>query len=90
MSVFNFLTRQAVEVGYFPQLAAYDIVHGFTCRMGGTSALVPGGLNMALHVGDNKAMVLENRARVAKVMDFNPAKITTWRTGTWYENYRSD
>ena len=66
-----------LELGIFPRLTRADLLHAFTGRQGGTSALVPGGLNMALHVGDNKEDVLSNRRKVASVLGFEPSRITT-------------
>ena len=77
MAEFVFKTCNGIRFGYFPLLEKYGIVHGFTCRVGGTSDLVPGGLNMALHVGDTKEKVLANREKVAETLAFDLARATT-------------
>ena len=77
MAEFAFKVRNNIEIGYFPLLEKYGIVHGFTCRTGGNSDIVPGGLNMALHVGDAKEKVLANREKVAQALEYGAGKATT-------------
>ncbi|MCH3913740.1 MAG: peptidoglycan editing factor PgeF [Acidaminococcaceae bacterium] len=77
MAEFAFKTCNSLEFGYFPSLEKFGVVHGFTCRTGGSSDLVPGGLNMALHVGDTKEKVLANRIQTAKALGYAPEKATT-------------
>ncbi len=77
MAEFAFKVCKDVEIGYFPLLKQYGIVHGFTCRTGGISDLVPGGLNMALHVGDTREKVLANREKVAAALGCASERVTT-------------
>lgn len=77
MSDFIFQSHKKIEFGFFPLLEKFGIVHGFTCRTGGDSDLVPGNLNMALHVGDNREKVLSNRALIAQIFNYEPQKVTT-------------
>lgn len=77
MSDFIIKSENGLWYGVFPRLEALSVVHGFTCRLHGESDLVPGELNMALHVGDNKAKVIANRGKVAIALDFELDKATT-------------
>ena len=77
MSEFVIAHRGDIEIGYFPVLEQYGVVHGFTLRHHGQSDIVKGTLNMALHVGDDCQKVLLNRAKVAQALDYDPKKATT-------------
>ena len=77
MSDFVLKQKNGVWYGVFPRLEALNIVHAFTCRMHGQSEIVPGELNMALHVGDKTDKVLANRQKVADALNFNLNKATT-------------
>ncbi len=77
MSEFVIAHRGDIEIGYFPALEQYGVVHGFTLRHHGQSDIVKGTLNMALHVGDDCKKVLPNRAKVAKALGYDPKKATT-------------
>lgn len=57
----------------FPQLSA-----GFTGRGGGVSKPPYASLNLALHVGDDPAAVLENRRRLASRLGF---RFEAWTSG---------
>lgn len=71
MEEFVFKEIQGIRIGYFPALEALGFVNGFTCRQGGESDIVPGTLNMALHVHDDPLKVVRNRERVAAAMGFS-------------------
>ena len=77
MSDFVIKNQNGIWYGVFPRLEALNIVHGFTCRIHGESDLVPGELNMALHVGDNADKVVANRNKVATALEFDLNKATT-------------
>ena len=77
MTEFVITKRGDIEIGYFPALEQYGVVHGFTLRHHGQSDIVKGTLNMALHVGDDRQKVLANRAKVAKALGYRPEKATT-------------
>jgi hypothetical protein len=77
MSDFILKQKNGIWYGVFPRLEAINIVHAFTCRMHGQSDITVGGLNMALHVGDDKDKVLANRHKVATALDFNLNRATT-------------
>jgi len=77
MSDFVLKQENGIWYGVFPRLEALNIVHGFTCRLHGQSDLVPGELNMALHVGDNVQKVIANRKKAAMALGFDLNKVTT-------------
>lgn len=49
---------------------------GFTGRRGGIGQSPYDSLNLAYHVGDDPAMVIENRRQLAKELDFSPESWT--------------
>jgi polyphenol oxidase len=77
MSDFVLKQKNDVWYGVFPRLEALGVVHAFTCRMHGQSDITVNGLNMALHVGDDKDKVLANRHKVAAALNFDLTKATT-------------
>jgi hypothetical protein len=58
-------------------LAPAGVRHGFFTREGGVSTGLYGGLNVGLGSGDERAAVLENRARVAAHLGVAPASLCT-------------
>jgi copper oxidase (laccase) domain-containing protein len=52
-------------------------INGCSCRLHGESKIVPGSLNLALHVGDDRELVLRNRARFAGALGVDAARFTT-------------
>ena len=77
MAGFAFAEKDGIRWGCFPAWKALGVEHGFTCRVGGTSDLTPGGLNMALHVGDDPHKVLQNRQKAAAAMGFDLTRTAT-------------
>ena len=75
----EFLLREKAGIwyGFFPKLEQLGFAHAFTCRVRGNSTIVPGTLNMALHVGDEPQKVLLNRKAVARALAIDAAAITT-------------
>ncbi len=53
------------------------IRHGFFTRRGGVSDGIFASLNCGLGSGDDRARVMENRARVAQAFDLDPARLVT-------------
>ncbi|CAM3574762.1 peptidoglycan editing factor PgeF [Marinicrinis lubricantis] len=52
-----------------PWIRRYSgITAGFSSRKGGESELISGGLNVAMHVGDNPEYVIANRRRIAEAL----------------------
>ncbi len=74
---FKVTSQTKIKIGYFEHLKAAGFINGFSCRVNGKSVLVPGTLNLALHVGDDKNFVLENRKDFAEVLGIEAEKITT-------------
>jgi YfiH family protein len=58
-------------------LAEHGVRHGFFTRRGGVSTGVYGGLNVGLGSRDERAAVLENRARVAAHLGVAPDRLCT-------------
>jgi polyphenol oxidase len=58
-------------------LAADGVRHGFYTRKGGVSSGLYGGLNVGLGSKDERAAVLENRARVAAHLGVAPERLCT-------------
>lgn len=54
----------------------HNLTSVVTTRLGGESEAAYEALNLALHVGDDPDRVLENRARVAQVLGFEPEWFT--------------
>lgn len=77
MSDFVLKEKDGIWYGVFPRLEAMGIIHGFTCRVHGESDLVPGELNMALHVGDTKDLVCRNREKVGRALGIDAKSFTT-------------
>ncbi|MCW5697600.1 MAG: peptidoglycan editing factor PgeF [Bauldia sp.] len=70
-------TAERIEA---PALAALPgIAHGFFTRRGGVSTGAYASLNCALLSGDDRAAVLENRARVAAALGVDPARLISPR-----------
>lgn len=75
----NFIISQENNIWYgsFPQLTAAGFINGCSCRVHGESALAPGLLNVALHVGDAPELVLANRQRFAAALGVQAERFTT-------------
>lgn len=75
----EFLVREfnGIWYGFFSELEKLGFKHAFTCRFRGSSDLSAGGLNMALHVGDEPQKVLQNRKAVAEALAVDERRITT-------------
>ena len=57
--------------------AVEGVRHGFTGRLGGTSAAPFSGLNLSFRVGDERQSVLENQQRVARELGSKSARLIT-------------
>ena len=76
----DFYLRQGLQgtwYGFFPQLEQQGVRHGFAARLGGCSEAEFASLNLALHVGDQTAAVLENRRRFAESLQLDAASLVT-------------
>lgn len=77
MNNFHLLQKNNIWFGSFPVLEKAGFVHGCSCRLHGKSEVVDGTLNLALHVGDNQQLVVENRQSFAEALGVDAAKFTT-------------
>ncbi len=73
----EYRNKDGIALAVFPSWEETGINHGFTCRLGGNSEIIPGALNMALHVGDNPLAVRRNRRAVAAMLGIPYDNITT-------------
>ena len=77
MEEFVLTQQDNIWLGSFPALTRAGFVHGCSGRLHGASDVVPGTLNLALHVGDDPAKVLANRRRFAQALGVKPLDFTT-------------
>ena len=61
----------------FPRLTQAGFGNACSCRLHGESDMVPGTLNLALHVGDEVELVLQNRRLFAQALGLDASKFTT-------------
>ena len=66
MQKFNLRQRENIWWGEFAHLSTAGFINGCSCRLHGDSKIVPGSLNLALHVGDDREMVLRNRDKFSR------------------------
>lgn len=66
-----------VWLGEFAALTEAGFINGCSCRLHGTSDLIAGGLNLALHVGDKIEAVVANRRLYADALKVDADKFTT-------------
>ena len=77
MQKFNLRQRENIWWGEFAHLSTAGFINGCSCRLHGDSKIVPGSLNLALHVGDDREMVLRNRDKFARALGVDAARFTT-------------
>lgn len=65
--------------GSFSSLSEAGFLNACSCRLHGESRIVPGTLNLALHVGDEEELVLANRRKFAAALGVRPERFTTCR-----------
>ena len=63
--------------GSFPRLTQAGFGNACSCRLHGASAVAEGTLNLALHVGDEAELVLQNRCLFAQALGLDASKFTT-------------
>ena len=71
------LMEKKIWVGQFSSFSSDRIIHGISTRFGGVSDSPYDSLNLALHVGDDSAAVIENRQRFCQVLGLSAERITT-------------
>jgi polyphenol oxidase len=75
------LDGDVIEAGCLHDLTSDGVRHGFFTRQGGVSDGVYGSLNCGLGSNDESALVLENRARVARHLGGTlPQVVTLYQT----------
>ena len=77
MSYFLKRTENNLWHGKFSTFPENLIVHAVSTRLGGVSKLPFDSLNLALHVGDERADVLANRKKFVQSLGFDVADIVT-------------
>ncbi len=75
----DFIIEQKNNIwwGQFPLLTRAGFTNACSCRLHGQSAVAPGTLNLALHVGDEPRLVLTNRQRFATAVGVDAQRFTT-------------
>lgn len=66
-----------IWLGEFTALTEAGFSNGCSCRLHGTSSIVPDGFNLALHVGDTAELVNANRRQFAAALGVDAARFTT-------------
>jgi len=69
-------TNKGITYLTSPALQERSIFLAFTTKHGGVSAAPYDSLNLAFHVGDKPKHVLMNRKHLAKILDFEPSRLT--------------
>lgn len=76
-SDFRLMLYNNIWFGYFDRFEQAGFTTACSCRLHGESDIVPGTLNLALHVGDNPQKVLRNRQKFAAAIGVKPERFTT-------------
>ena len=74
---FKLTSHNNIWFGYFSGFQQAGFLTACSCRLHGESDIVPGTLNLALHVGDNPKKVLRNRQKFAAAIGVNAERFTT-------------
>lgn len=77
MSYFLKRTENNLWHGKFSTFPEDLVIHAVSTRLGGVSAPPFDSLNLALHVGDERANVIANRKKFIRSLGFNVADIVT-------------
>lgn len=77
MKDFTLVQKNNIWYGTFPALEQAGFVNACSCRLHGESDVVPGTLNLALHVGDDVSKVLHNRMAFAEAVGVDARRFTT-------------
>ena len=76
MDGFTLQNKNNIWFGSFSAFTQAGFGNAFSCRLHGESSLVPGGFNLALHVGDDAEKVLSNRQKYAAALGVAANKFT--------------
>ena len=74
---FKLTSQNNIWFGYFSEFKRAGFTAACSCRFHGESDVVPGTLNLALHVGDNPEKVLRNRLKFAEAIGVKAERFTT-------------
>ena len=74
---FKLTSRNNIWFGYFSDFEQAGFTTACSCRFHGESDIVPGTLNLALHVGDNPRKVIRNRQKFAEAIGVKAERFTT-------------
>lgn len=77
MENFIITNKENIWFGSFPKLSEAGFINACSCRLHGESALKSGMFNLALHVGDDEALVLKNRQKFAEALGVGSKAFTT-------------
>lgn len=75
--MFTLKNNNNIWYGAFPAFEQAGFVNACSCRLHGESDIVPGTLNLALHVGDDVEKVLSNRKVFAEAIGVDAKRFTT-------------
>ena len=74
---FEMTSQNKIRFGQFKSFSKVGFCNAFSCRENGESDIVPGILNLALHVGDDPEKVIRNRNRFAESIGVDAGRFTT-------------
>ena len=74
---FKLTSQNNIWFGYFTSFEQAGFTTACSTRLHGESDIVPGTLNLALHVGDNPEKVLRNRQKFAEAVGVKAERFTT-------------
>ncbi len=74
---FRLTSQNNIWFGYFNSFSKAGFITACSCRFHGESDIVPGTLNLALHVGDDPKKVIRNRKKFAKAIGVKENLFTT-------------
>lgn len=77
MDGFKLQNENNIWYGNFEKFTELGFGNAFSCRLHGKSNIVSNGLNLALHVGDDAGLVVQNRCLYAKALKLDVKKFTT-------------
>lgn len=74
---FKLMSQNKIQFGAFTGLKDAGFTNACSCCVNGESDIVPGILNLALHVGDDPEKVIRNRKKYADAIGVDPSRFTT-------------
>lgn len=77
MQKFIITQKNNIWFGSFPMFSEAGFLNACSCRLHGVSNIHDNLFNLALHVGDEKKLVIENRKRLAAALGIEAKRFTT-------------